>query len=76
MIPVVLLLDTCAFVRQVILLQAYKEKNSAVKHLGRVASGDTLAGSRNEAASAMQHNRVNTVVQLYYVSGSAPLGSA
>lgn len=58
----------------IILWQAYREKISAVKLLGRVATGDTLTGNGDEVVPATQLDSVGKLVQLYHVSGSAPLG--
>ena len=65
----------------VLLWQAYRADTSVLKHLGRIIVGGTLTAHqlKDESVSAngshTQLNRVSNLVQLYHMSGSAPLGS-
>lgn len=56
----------------VILWQAFRRQVGPMKQIGRVAIGDALAAHN---AQSDTHGRVQKLVQLYHVSGSAPLGS-
>lgn len=63
----------------VVLWQAYRANRNAMKHLGTVVIGGTLAASQDDSIlptnSHVQLNMVSKLVQLYHTSGSAPLGS-
>ena len=58
----------------VILWQSIRRKGGPLKQIGRVAIGSALAGQ--DARSTTDVSRVDKLVQLYHISGSAPLGSA
>ena len=64
----------------VILWQAFRTNRNAVKHLGTVLTGGTLAARQDEnvlsSGSHVQLNKVSKLVQMYHMSGSGPLGGA
>ena len=57
----------------VILFQAYRSKFHPARHAASLIIGQTLKGNEVQSKSQMRSDSVKRLVQLYYVSGSAPL---
>ena len=58
----------------VILFQAFRNKVHPARHAASLLGGKTLAGDKPPPQSQTRSDSIKRLIQLYHVSGSAPLG--
>ena len=59
----------------VILFQAFRNKVHPARHAANLIVGRTLAGSEPPSQSQTRSDSIKRLIQMYHVSGSAPLGN-